>query len=210
MDDETNTTETEETTTETEATSDDSSATSEEVPAWAQNLVKSVEDINGRVGLLGKDLGKVRERVKKGSEGATPEKPDGKEETPSLSREDLSAAMKLGSVLAKIPDGAREEIEQAVDAGDLSYGAALDRARFLQQHLPATGSDTKNEAPKAPKGKPATGARSDGEAEISTWAQYQAARKKNPARVKEMVRKGEIQIAELKGPRPRQKHPLEA
>lgn len=179
----------------------------DKAPAWVEALVKRLDKLEANqtdaFRRIGKINGKVKEAAGKVADGTEPGG-EGDEGKPAgakgVTPEDLSAAIKLGSVLAALPEAARAKLQGAVDAGELSFAAALERATFLQEHLPASGGTTTTQgAPKdvTPDGRPASGARG-GSPEIRTLKEYLAAKAKDPDGTFKRVMAGEIDVGKLR------------
>lgn len=187
-------------------------ASDDKPPAWASALFAPVMERLGRLEAVQTDsikrIGKLNGKVKEAAgTAAKPTEPGGEgvEGQPAagpkgVTSEDLAAAIKLGTVLAALPQQARDKLQGAVDAGDISFTDALERAIFLQENLPANGGATTTQgAPKdvTPDGKPASGARG-GSPEIRTLKEYLTAKSKDPDGTFKRVMAGEINVAKLR------------
>jgi hypothetical protein len=105
------------------------SSSVEQPPKW---FIDFAERIDGRIGLLGKDLGKLRERSK-GAVAANAAEADGQSAanaTASVSHEDVGAAMRLGTLLGKLSPEAAQHIQESLDGG-VSYSQALREAELI-------------------------------------------------------------------------------
>src|SRR5262245_44139828 len=88
-------------------------------PKWFTHFVERIE---GKVSLLGKDLGKIREQAKlkpssaaSANEGAAD---GGAAIAPkSVTHEDIGAAMRLGHLMAKLTPEAAAHLQEMIDSG---------------------------------------------------------------------------------------------
>ena len=106
------------------------------------------EALDGRITLLGRDLGKERERRKaleaelaKGKPRVEPPDPGANGHPTGATPADFSAFMRLERVRAKLPESAHAKIDEWIDAG-VSPAEALARAEALAEFV-QVGSDSR-------------------------------------------------------------------
>jgi hypothetical protein len=104
-----------------------------------------VESVNGRLSLIGKDLGKVREKSK-GDAAIASDGPSAANAPKAVTIEDLGAAMKLGQHLAKLPAAAAEHVQSMLEQGK-SYSEALSAAELIAKFSSAEASSSANQNP---------------------------------------------------------------
>lgn len=152
-----------------------------EPPAWFKSFAEKVE---GKFTQIGQDFGRVREKLKAEPEGAKPA-----DAAPAaVTREDLTAALTLGSLMAGLPESAREKINARV--AKQGYSAALEFAQDLAALLPAAKADGSPAEPKrpAPPGLPASGAQSLTPSRPRSKQEYFALKTSDPAAFKALER----------------------
>ena len=116
----------------TTATGTDGNGAQGQPPEWFKSFA---DEVNGKFTKMGQDLGAVREKVR-GQDGRTKsEEGKGNDATskPSLSVEDLDAAMRLGEVRAQLPEDARAYLEEQKQEKGLSFSATLELAQAIHR-----------------------------------------------------------------------------
>ena len=99
------------------------------------------DEVRGKLTQVGKDLGRVRGKVKEKNQ--EPEEPK-----TSVSRDDIDAARKLGRIQATLPEEISAEIDELLDNGG-SYSDALkmaDMAKKIMSKVPANEDQNKSQA----------------------------------------------------------------
>lgn len=149
-----------------------------QAPEWFRTFAEKVE---GRIGDLGRDLGKLRQRVKRDPE--TTEDPAKPKNTPAAATaDDLDAAMRLGELRAQLPEEARSYLDERRSNG-ASYAEIADLAEtIIKFGAPANGAQSAGAMP-APRGHGASPAESTPVLPTSQ-AEFVELQKTDPAKAK--------------------------
>lgn len=167
---------------------------STEPPAWASQLVERLEALEGRASQLGKDLGRVRSKVKSPEQQTADAEPaTGGEQQPSgVTRDELVAAQRLGKLRAGLSEDADQHIEARLEEG-ASFGEVLREAELLSKFAkPAP------QPPKAPKAHGGTPAQQTNGGASFTMAELMEISKSDPARFDKIMSDPNVRVPGMK------------
>jgi hypothetical protein len=142
----------------------------------------AIGSLNGRISKMGQDLGAVRARVKGGDDAKSePKEPP----PPSITPDDLDAAIRFGELRAQLPAKVRTRLEEMRAAG-AAYSAMLSYAEVaidaIAEYQPAVQPSAGRDAAAGPRGYGATPPRNAGPSLPKTQAEYIELRKTDPKR----------------------------
>lgn len=140
-------------------------AAGDDMETRLQTLETKIED---RLGQVGRDLGKLRERLKTGAPSQPAEGPK------ALTHEDLAAAMEAGRLSASLPEAARARVDALVADG--RYAEARGMAEFARE----LGVKPEGQAPKPPRAGGVSGAPSGPGAFPTSMKELVALQKSDP------------------------------
>lgn len=153
-----------------------------------------LKPVEGKLSELGRDNARLRHRIDgRGDPGADADKGAGggdpagtrtpETKSAGVTPDDLSAAMALGELRAKLTDAAREDLDKMKEEG-ASFKDQLRLAQVLAKHSgqdkQKSGAPANGTSPKPPNGSAATAAHSDTPALPTRWGEVLKLRDSDP------------------------------
>lgn len=105
-----------------------------DVVAGLNQLAQAVQAMDGRTSKLGQDLGALRAKVKADAPAGPADTGNASNAPRALTAADLTAAMQLGQVSAKLPAPAQQRVNALIEQGR-SHAEALSFAQALEESL---------------------------------------------------------------------------
>jgi len=142
-------------------------------PEWVSQLMERLEALEGRQSQLGKDLGRVRSKFK--VQAAPAQEPaTGDAQQPTVTRDELMAAQRLGQLRAGLGEEAGQHLDARLQDG-ATFSDVVREAELLAKFAPAP-------KPAAPKAHGATPAQQSNGGSSFTMAELMEISQKDPAR----------------------------